>query len=117
MKLEEFKDLFVRSLEVAADNAEKELGRHIPRKYEIRLHGVGHSGDIVEIDNAAVLLFIDEEYFYRIIDVAVQKVSPHVSTIFIRVSGHEPVHLEQTWDPQGSGPFKQIMAQIQEVSS
>lgn len=118
MKFEEFKDLFVQSLEIAADNAERELGKQIPRKYQIRLHGAGHSGDILSVDEVATLLFIDDSSFYRIIDVAVQQVSPSVSEIFVRVSGHNPVPFEQTWDtPKGSGPFKQIMAQIQEVDS
>lgn len=116
MNFEEFKDLFIRSLEIAADNAERELGKQIPRKYEVLLHGAGHSGDVLDVDEVATLLFIDQESFYRIIDVAVQHVLPNVSRIFVRVSGHLPVSLERTWDtPKGSGPFKQIMAQIQEV--
>ncbi len=116
MQFDEFKQLFASALEIAAENAEGELGREISRSYEIILHGAGHSGDIVDPDKAAIDLFIDEERFYRVIDIAVQQVSSEVSRVFVRVSGHKPVPFDETWDtPKGSGPFKQIMAQIQEV--
>ncbi len=118
MKFEEFKELFVQSLDIAADNAESALGKQIPRVYKIQLYGPGHSGDVLDVDEATSLLFINEASSYRIIDVAVKQISPSFSTIFVRVSGHKPVPFEQTWDtPKGRGPFKQIMALIQETDT
>lgn len=117
MKFEEFKDLFIQSLEIAADNAERLLGKSIPRTYEVLLHGAGCSGDIIDVDKAAIMLFIDEDSSYFVVDVAVQQVSPSISRIFVRASGHPPVPFAKTWDtPTGSGPFKQLIAQIQEVA-
>lgn len=110
--------MFVQSLDIAAVNAESALGKQIPREYKIQLYGSGHSGDVLDVDKAASLLFINESSSYRIIDVAVKQVSPSLSTVFVRVSGHEPVPFEQTWDtPKGRGPFKQIMALIQELNT
>lgn len=80
MGFEDFKELFLRSLETADDNAETVLGREIPRNYRILLYGAGHGGDILEVDEVANLLFIDESNFHRIIDVAVQQVSPDESS-------------------------------------
>jgi hypothetical protein len=114
LKFEDFKELLVQSLEIAADNAESALGKQIAREYKIQLYGPGHSGDILDVDEAATLLYINESSFYRIIDIAVKQISPRFSTVFVRVSGHKPVPFEKTWDtPKGHGPFKQIMALIQ----
>lgn len=113
MNFKDFKILFIRSLEIAVANAEEELGKPISRTYEVMLYGAGHSGDILDVDTAVKEIYLDERKFYRVIDVAVQRVSPKGTRLFMRVSGHKPVPFEQTWNtPEGSGPFKQIMAQI-----
>lgn len=118
MEFEEFRQLFISALESAVKNAEGELGRSISGNYEVILHGAGYSGDIVDVNTAAANLYVGKNEFYRVIDVAVQQVSPNVSRIFVRVSGHKPVPFYETWNtPEGSGPFKQIMAQIQEVDA
>lgn len=114
MNFEEFRNLFIEALNIAANNAERELTRKIPRQYEILLYGAGCKGDILSVDATAKQIFIDEDNFYRIIDVAIQAIKPNISRVFVRVSDHKPVPLDQTWNtPKGSGPFKQIIAQIQ----
>ena len=111
MKFEEFRDLFAVTVETAINNAEMQLDKPIPRQYEISFHGFGYSGEIVTFDEATKALYINENNFYRIIDVAVQKVTPSVSQVFVRVSGHPPVPFSQTWNtPVGNGPFKQLIA-------
>lgn len=118
MEFEEFRHLFLSALETAVENAEEMLSRSIPRQYEIVLHGRGYSGQVVDVESVAINLYIDGERFYRVIDVAVQHVFPSITRIFVRVSGHDPVPLADTWNtPKGSGPFKQIVAQIQETHS
>lgn len=57
MNFQQFKNLFIRSLEIAADNSEKELGKKIPRANEILFYGAGHSDDILDVDTAANLVF------------------------------------------------------------
>jgi len=52
-----------------------------------------------------------------VIDVAVLKVEPNQSTVFIRVSGHKPSEFGKTWNtPKGNGVFKQMIAQIQDLT-
>ncbi|MFN3233714.1 MAG: hypothetical protein ACE363_16370 [Alphaproteobacteria bacterium] len=60
------------------------------------------------IDQAAELLYLDENRFYKIIDIAIIAVAETNSVAFVRASDHAPVHFEETWNPQGLGPFKQI---------
>jgi hypothetical protein len=116
MKFDEFKQLFLSALEIAADNAEKALGKKIPHTYEVILHCTGHSGDVLSVDEAAASLFIDENKFYAVIDVAVQQVSLNATRVFVRCSGHAPVPFEKTWNfSNGNGSFKQLFAQIREV--
>lgn len=115
MSQEDFKNLFLNAINIAMKNAEKQLGRQISQNVRISLHGLGHQGDTVDFDKAVEVLYLGEDKFYRIIDVAVYEITDEYSRIFIRVSGHNPVSFEQTWNtPIGSGPFKQIIAQIQE---
>lgn len=106
---EEFRRLFDSALESAARNAEGHLGHSVPRSFRILLHGAGHPGDLVEPETALDALYISEDRFYRIIDVAVQAVDPRCTTVFVRASSHTPSRFEQTWnDPPGGGPFKQL---------
>jgi hypothetical protein len=118
MKFEEFKVLFIQQLEIATENAEKDLDRQIPRDYEVLLYAPRYSGVIVDVNKAVSALFIEDTRFYRIIDIAILQISNKKSRVFARVSGDDPVPFESTWNtPQGSGPFKHIIAQIKEIDS
>ena len=111
MRKEDFKVLFEQSLEVAAENAEKKLGRSVPRRFEIELHGLAPHPRMLGKDDAFEEIFLGPDRFYRIIDLAVARVSRDASIVFVRISGHAPGPLNQTWNqPPGSGPFKQVLA-------
>jgi hypothetical protein len=114
---DEFKTLFESALELAARNAETKLGRPVPRQYEIELHGGAPTTRILRKQDAFEELYLGPDRFYRIIDVAVRRISAGICTVFMSVSGHPPGSLDQTWNrPPGSGPFKQVLADEIEVS-
>jgi hypothetical protein len=115
---DEFARRFGEALEVAAANAEARFRRPIPRNFRIELHGANHIRDLMEPAAAVDALYLDEDRFYVIIDLAVLGVGPSWTTVFTRVSGHAPGPWEKTWnDPPGSGPFKQLLsAELREES-
>jgi hypothetical protein len=111
MTKQEFEELFRRALEIAAQNAEGKLGREVPRDFQIRLYGAGHSGDLLRPEFVVDKLYLGDNKCYLIIDVAVIEISNNYTTIFMRISQHEPGPFERTWNnPPGSGPFKQLFA-------
>lgn len=105
----EFRELFQRQLNVAADNAEAKIGNPISRLFLVRLHAFGNDDRLLSVDEAIDKIYLGSDRFYPIIDVAVEEVLPNESLAFVRVSGHSPDVLSATWDPTGSGPFKQIV--------
>jgi hypothetical protein len=110
MTKNEFRELFLRALNEAAENAEVKLAKPIPRSFMIELHAPGSSGRAVSVDEALDRIYLGGNRFYEIIDVAIKDISPGESTAFVRVSGHPPDEFSNTWDPSGLGPFKQITA-------
>jgi hypothetical protein len=111
MTKNEFRKLFLRALDVAADNAERKLAEPIPRAFLIELHAPGSAGSIVHVDDAFNRIYLGSERFYRIIDVAVRKLLPEHTVIFVRASGYTPTGFDQTWDAAELGPFKQMLAE------
>jgi hypothetical protein len=109
--IEEFRELFQRALNIAADNAEANLPKSIPRSFLVALHSFGYDDKLLSVDEAVDKMYLGNDRFYRIIDVAVIEVSLNDSVVFVRVSGHAPGPLGATWDPTGSGPFKQLIAE------
>lgn len=111
MEEEQFRELFYQELETAVQNAEKELGRSIPRNFEVELHGPGYPVKILVPEQAFGAIWLSNKEFFAIIDVSVIRVDKQHPVIFVRVSGHKPVPFEQTFNyPSGSGPFKQMIA-------
>jgi hypothetical protein len=104
-----FLELFQRALNDAADGAEAKVLKAIPRSFLIRLHSFGLDDRLLSIEDAVDKIYINSDRFYRIIDVAIEEMLPKESVAFVRVSGHAPDALSVTWDPTGSGPFKQIV--------
>jgi len=114
---EEFRALFESALETAAQNAEKKLGRSVPRSFEIEMHAFAPHSRLLTTEAAFEEIYLGADRFYRIIDLAVRRVSADISTVFICVSGHEPGSFDQTWNqPAGSGPFKQLLSDKIEVT-
>lgn len=110
MTRDAFKILFWSALETAADNAARILGRAVPRVFEIEMHGLAPAPRTLTVDQAFDEIYLEPERFYRVIDLAVLRVSGEVTTIFMRVSGHPPDTFEKTWNqPAGTGPFKQLL--------
>jgi hypothetical protein len=110
MTKDEFKTLFAQALDLAAQNAEKELGYRIPRVFTIELHAPGFLGRSVAPEAALDAVYLGDDRFYKIIDVAVKEVSRTSTTAFMRVSGHSPAEWSKTWGPGNSGPFKPILS-------
>ena len=110
MTRDEFRKLYLEALSAAADNAEGALAGPISRSFLIELHGPGGGSNerLLTVDEAFDALYLGNDRFYRIVDVAVKKVLPDNSVIFVRPSGHTPDTFEKTWYPPEKGPFKQI---------
>lgn len=111
MTKDDLRTLFEQALEIAAENAEKKLGMSVPRRFEIEVHGLAPKARILMKDQALEEIYLGADRFYRIIDIAVCRISKDVSTVFMGISGHAPGRLNETWNqPTGSGPFKQVLA-------
>jgi hypothetical protein len=111
MTKDEFRELFIRALNVAAETAERRLGGMVLRAFAIQLHAPRSRHGLATVDEALDRLYLEGDQFFRIIDIAVTDVSPDRTVAFVRVSGHPPGKFGDTWDPSGAGPFKQILAQ------
>ena len=53
----------------------------------------------MSIGQAVDHIYLGNDRFYKIIDVAIRRVLPRKSVAFVRVSGHPPGPFSQTWDP------------------
>jgi hypothetical protein len=111
MTKNDFRELFVRALNDAAQNVEENTAKPIARSFVIELHAPGSSGQLVSVNEALDQIYLGKDRFYRIIDVAIKKLLPRKSVAFVRVSGHPPAEFSKTWDPSSLGPFKQIIAE------
>jgi hypothetical protein len=106
----EFRQLFERALQLAAQNAEQR-SPGVPRAFLIELHGAQSPGLVMSVDEAFDRLYLGDDRFYRIIDVMVKEVRPRESVVFVRASDHPPAEFDKTWDPSALGPFKQLVAE------
>jgi len=111
MTKNDFRELLLRALNSAAENAEAKLAKPVPRSFVIELHAPGSTGRTVSLDEAVEQIYLGSDRFYRIIDVAIKELLPGQSVVFVRVSGHPPTEFSKTWDPASLGPFKQIIAE------
>lgn len=111
MTAREFGELFRQSLCRAADAAAAHLGRPIPHTFGILRGSPGPEARRISVHEASSELWLSEDRFYRVIDLAVTEVSPSIAWIWVRESGHAPSAFDATWnDPPGSGPFKVLIA-------
>jgi len=106
----DFRKLFLRALNAAADNAEATRAMPVPRSFRIELLAPRSAGTVMGVDGALDQIWLGNTRFYRIIDVAIKEALPGKSLALVRVSGHAPTGFENTWDPSNLGPFKQIIA-------
>jgi hypothetical protein len=103
--------LFLRALNAAAVDAEARLAKPVPRSFRIELHAPNAPGRMMSVEQALDQIYLGEDRFFKIIDVAIKTLLPGKSVAFVRVSGHPPGAFSQTWDPSDLGPFKQLIAE------
>jgi hypothetical protein len=72
----------------------------------IEYHGKPSPQRRVTMDEALSLLWLSEDRFYRVVDVAAYLGEDKRPVIFVRPAGFEPSAYEDTWEPTGLGPFK-----------
>lgn len=78
----------------------------------VEFHGKPSPQRLVTIDEALDFLWLSEDRFFRIIDVAVLIGEDNPPVIFVRPAGFEPSTYEDTWEPSGLGPFKVLGAAV-----
>lgn len=116
MHRESFLQLLCHVLEVACQEVESTLAKPVAREFVIILHGAGYANWRTTLNEVVEILYLGEDQFYRIIDVAITGVAPNATRVFIRASNHTPTTFAQTWNtPIGYGPFKILVANQVEV--
>lgn len=107
MNRSDFKSLFEQAISEAIDKTQKRVNKTISSNVMIEIHGAGHTGDIVSIDQAFDSIYLGDELYWRIIDVTAKSSDANQTIVFVRVSGHKPTSFEETYNaPKGYGPFK-----------
>jgi hypothetical protein len=106
-KVREFRRVFDATLEAAARAAEHFLGQPVPRNFIITLSGAARSDGPGDVEAAFDKLYLGDEEFFAMIDVFIRALRDDFLELEMRVTGHEPVPFERTWNrPLGAGPFK-----------
>ena len=72
----------------------------------VEFHGKPNPERPVTVDEALNFLWLSTDRFYRIVDVAAFMGEANPPVIFVRPAGFEPSGYEDTWEPEGLGPFK-----------
>lgn len=114
----EFRQLFEKALEEAAQKAEQKHNVQVPRNYKLYLLDRGLKFGIMSIGQILSLLYINENEFYVVVDISVDGINleENFSLVSIRPSGHTPVEFSKTWNYSiGLGPFKTLV--ISELKS
>ena len=112
MTRDEFKKLFETELEKAIVAQEEIQGRKLPRNFEIEFSGQGVSKELIDVDLATDLLYLGEDEYVYLVDVAAIAANSRITRFFVCASGH---HSRPTFDKtynyeQGTGPFKQLIS-------
>jgi hypothetical protein len=105
-----FRQLFQSALESALEMGRVAIREPALHSIKIELHAPNAPGRSVSFDEALDEIYLGEDRFYKIIDVAAWQTQAH-TVAFVRVSGHLPCPFGQTWDPSGLGPFKPVIAE------
>jgi hypothetical protein len=107
----QFARLLEEALDNAAWNAEMQLGRSVPRHFQIVLHGAGYPGQLMSPAEVVDVLYLGEDRFFKAIDVTATEVTGQSTKVFVRASDHRPVPFDETWNyHSGTGPFKQLLS-------
>ncbi len=106
MTFEDFLQLFTGVIKEAVLEASRKNLIAFPLECKVLFHGLGRNGEEISLENAAKLLYINDTFFYKIIDVYIIKRDAQYSYVFVRPSGHSPGEWAFTWNPEGAGPFR-----------
>lgn len=113
----EFEELFSKALDIAAKNAEEYFGISVPRDFRIALRNP-RSETVLRVKHCLEQLYLGEDRFFRVIDLAVTKVLGGVTTVFVRPSDHPPATFPMTAHfDEGMGPFHQLISAEIEVDN
>ena len=107
----EFTELFEEALTEAISLAEETVGARTNDQVVFLVYGAGFDGELMLKDAAVEAIFINNESFYRVIDIGVFDTDPEQTTIWLRVSGHAPGPFSESWDPNHLGPFKTVIGE------
>jgi hypothetical protein len=105
MDRSEFEKLFRSSLSDAVKRGAPEL-RTMPKRLRVELHGAGHGGIAMSVEEAASILYLGPDAIHRVIDVGLLGADQDEGRLFVRPSDLPPGRWDQTVDPSGTGPFK-----------
>jgi hypothetical protein len=107
----EFDRLFQSVLTSARRDAERHLGERLPETLLIDMHRARPPFDPISVDAALDRLWMDENRFRWVIDVAIVAYSVNSTFLFVRPSDHHPVPLERTMMyPDVNAPFQQMIS-------
>lgn len=101
---------FQTALDRARADAEAYLGGPIPERVAIELHGAGARGELLAPEEVMERTFLGEDRAYALIDVVAKVVELDHLVVFVRVAQYAPRHPSEIWDPDGIGPFKNLLA-------
>lgn len=77
---------------------------------EIVLFGAGVSGVRMSAEEALGRLYLGDQWFFKLIDVAVVEADDGKTIEFVRPSNHTPCEIHETWNRgEGLAPFKAIL--------
>lgn len=93
MQRPDFERAFANQIRLALEEAENRLSVALPRSVAVELHGAGHEGTVLSVEDAARALFLGPNRFFRIIDLGVLAIEPEFT-------------------PKRAGPFKQLGPEV-----
>ena len=100
---------FQDAIEIACRFAEESLGKPLSRDVTVRMYGASIGGLEVSPSEFIDRAYINDETFYRLIDIMVTEVVGTKPLVFARISDHKPGPLSSCWNGK-QGPFKQLTA-------
>lgn len=109
LKKDRFNEKFAEAIKRAFYEVCNAKSNSMPLPEKFRVHAPNAPNELIDRDSASALIFINESLFYKIIDVGIILDKHEGNSVFVRVSGHDPVEYENTFDPSNLGPFKIII--------
>ena len=106
-----FTQAFRATVDVSLVDAEKKLGKILDHNVIVRMFGAGVNGEDISAEEFIDRVYIDNQTFYRLIDVFVVEVRQGKPVIFARVSDHPPGDIANCWNGV-DGPFKGLQPDV-----